>query len=244
MRICLSLFALILAISTAGAVDVTQLDIPDHVATKPADRMNQGWWKQRHERFNEISQAGQAQLVFLGDSITQGWEGRGKEVWAQYYGDRQAANFGCSGDRTEHVLWRMAHGNFKGLQPKVVVIMIGTNNTGHKTSTPEQTADGIAAILKQLRTGHPETRILLMGVFPRSAQPGDAMRKQNVDINERIKAYADGKHIVFLDIADTFTEDDGSLPKTIMPDLLHLNRDGYTRWAEAIEPTLKNMLGE
>ncbi len=111
--------------------------------------------EKRHESFNEISKKGEAQLVFLGDSITHGWEGKGKAVWENHWAPLKAANFGIGGDRTEHVLWRLEHGNFDGLKPKAIVLMIGTNNTGHQgrpqkeldgavyQCTAEQTAEGI-----------------------------------------------------------------------------------------------------
>ncbi|MCB1093710.1 MAG: GDSL family lipase, partial [Verrucomicrobiae bacterium] len=109
----------------------------------------------KHESFNEISKLGEAELVFLGDSITAGWSGKGQEVWKKYWEPLKAANFGIGGDRTEHILWRLQHGNYDGLKPKLTVLMIGTNNTGHQfffnnkdnteiyTSTAEQTAEGV-----------------------------------------------------------------------------------------------------
>ena len=223
----------------AAAVDK---NVPDHLATKPEPRAK--GWMTRHERMNKRTQAGKVDLAFVGDSITQAWEGPGKTVWAKYYGERNAANYGISGDRTEHVLWRIDHGNFDGIEPKLIVIMIGTNNTGHRSEPAQHTADGIRAILQRLREKTPKSKILLLGVFPRGEQPDTAKRKQNEAVNEIIKGYADDKTIFFLDIGDEFKGDDGTLPKDIMPDSLHLNPAGYEIWAKAIEPQVKELMGE
>ncbi len=217
---------------------------------KPRDA---GWMK-RHESFNEISKKGEAQLVFLGDSITQGWSGNGKEVWAKKWEPLKAANFGIGGDRTEHVLWRLQNGNFDGLKPKLIVLMIGTNNTGHQgrpaaehggavySSSAEQTAEGVKAILDLLAKKMPETKVLLLGIFPRGATKDDAMRKQNVATNNLISGYADNKRVFYMDIGNTFLQPDGVLPKEIMPDLLHLNAKGYEMWAAAIESKVAELM--
>lgn len=205
--------------------------------------LHQGTEK-RHERFNEISKEGTAELVFLGDSITQGWEKSGKEVWEKYYGQRHAANFGVSGDRTEHVLWRLEHGNFDGLKPKLIVVMIGTNNTGHRQDPAEETAAGVKAILDQLRKKCPESKILLLAVFPRGPKADDKLRKLNDEINTLIAKFADEKTIFWKDINTRFLDADGNLSKDIMPDHLHPSAAGYAIWAEAIEPDVAKLLGE
>ncbi len=106
-----------IALLSFTSISLAQDATPEILALKPElHAKTEG----RIEQFNKISKEGTAELVFLGDSITQGWDGKGKEVWAKYYGQRKAANFGISGDRTEHVLWRMDHGNFDGLKPKLV----------------------------------------------------------------------------------------------------------------------------
>jgi beta-glucosidase len=104
----------------------------------------------------------------IGDSITQGWADEGGRIWDAYYGRRRAVNLGFNGDRTEHVLWRLDHGEVEGIAPKLAVVMIGTNNTGVRHDPPEETAAGIQAILAILRTRLPGTKILLLDVFPRS----------------------------------------------------------------------------
>jgi lysophospholipase L1-like esterase len=187
--------------------------------------------------------------VFIGDSITQGWEGgEAKKIWDEKFGPMKPINLGISGDRTEHVLWRLANGNLGTMKPKVAVIMIGTNNTGHQQPgkyecSAAQTAEGVTAIVKTLREKWPETKILLLGVFPRGEKADDKMRVQNVETNAIIAKLDDGKMVKFLDIGGKFLKEDGTLPREIMPDVLHLNGKGYQIWADAITPKIKELGG-
>ena len=230
-------FVLIPLLFLAGVVGAETVK---SVATTPVERPEERN-QQRHAKFNEVSKAGEAQLVFLGDSITQGWEGKGKAMWEQHFAPMKAANFGIGGDRTEHVLWRLANGNFDGLKPKLVVLMIGTNNTGHQgrdgyVCTAQQTADGVKEILAVLEKKCPQAKVLLLGIFPRGPDAMDKFRVQNEETNAIIKGYADGKRVFWKDLGSVFLAKDGTLSKEIMPDLLHLNEKGYQMWAEAILP--------
>ena len=196
----------------------------------------------RHESFNTRVAKGNVDLVFIGDSITQGWEGRGKGVWEKFYGKRNTVNLGIGGDRTQHVIWRLDNGNLKDITPKAAVIMIGTNNSGSNSS--KEIADGVEAIVKQLRNKTPKTQILMLGVFPRGTNNADKRRQVNEGANAIFKKLADGKHVHYLDIGPKFLEKNGTLSREIMPDLLHLSEKGYTIWAESIETKLAKLLGE
>ncbi|MBB3210088.1 beta-glucosidase [Rhodopirellula rubra] len=203
------------------------------------------WWGSRHEqKLKELAEMQKVDLLMVGDSITHGWESAGKKVWDQYYAHRNAFNIGFSGDRTEQVLWRFENGEIEGISPKAAVVMIGTNNTGHRQDDPDETAAGVKAILDKLNAKSPDTKILLLAIFPRGESPDDKLRKINDAINERIREFADGNNIVYLDISDKFLAEDGTLPKEIMPDRLHPNPRGYAIWAEAIEPTLAKLMGD
>jgi beta-glucosidase len=216
-------------------------EVPLHDAIKPVPR--DANWMKRHESFNARAKQGDIDLVFLGDSITQGWERAGKEVWDKHYGDRKAANMGIGGDRTQHVLWRLDNGNIEGIKPKLVVLMIGTNNSNGDQHTAEQIADGIKAIVTKLRTRLPETKVLLLAVFPRGEMP-NPQREKNAKASQLASQLADGKTVHYLDIGPKFLEADGKLSREIMPDLLHLSPKGYAIWAESIEPKVKELLGE
>lgn len=203
------------------------------------------WWMPRHEeKLKEKEKLGTVDLLWIGDSITHGWEVGGKATWEKYYAKRKPLNIGFSGDRTENVLWRLNHGAIDGISPKLAVIMIGTNNAGHRKDSPADIAAGISEIIKTLRKKLPNTKILLLAIFPRGADNEDELRKLTHGANELIKGYANNEDVFFADINAAFLEADGKLPKEVMPDLLHPNEEGYRRWAEKLEPTLTKLLGE
>ncbi len=210
-------------------------------AVIPATRGDEHRWKDRDRQLTENAKKGDVDLAFIGDSITQGWEGRGKKVWQKYYGDRRTINLGIGGDRTEHVIWRLTHGNFGNIKPKVAVLLIGTNNTGHLMQNPQQVAAGIERILEILKQKTPETKVLMLGILPRGKKHFDEKRLNNIAINQMIRRFADGERVHYTDIGDVFLNSDGTLPESIMPDALHLSEEGYERWAGAIEPILKDL---
>ncbi len=200
-------------------------------------------WMRRHESFNNRVKQGNVDLLIIGDSITQGWEGPGKDVWSKYYKDRNAVNLGISGDQTQHVLWRLENGNIDGISPKLAMLMIGTNNANNK-QTSEEVAAGVKAIVEKLREKLPQTKILVLAIFPRGADDQDTKRQTNMKANEIISKLADDKMVFYLDINDKFLDSDRKLSKDIMPDLLHPNTKGYEIWAEAVEPTIAKLMGE
>ncbi|HZT81167.1 MAG TPA: GDSL-type esterase/lipase family protein [Gemmataceae bacterium] len=247
--LCLLTFATALA-AVAHADDKK----PENSAVKPRQRKDKAAVT-RHEAFLQRAQKGGVDVLFLGDSITQGWEGNGKEVWKKNFEPMHAANFGIGGDRTEDVLWRITEGKeLAGINPKAVVLMIGTNNVG--SNTAEQIAEGVAAIVKEIRRQKPGTKILLLGVFPRGAKgakgpykdkfraAADELQPKIKQINERIARLDDGQNVRYLDIGGHFLDKDDSLPRAIMPDLLHLSPKGYEIWAEAIKAPLAEMVNK
>ncbi|MDF1755617.1 MAG: platelet-activating factor acetylhydrolase IB subunit [Verrucomicrobiales bacterium] len=194
-----------------------------------------------HNRFVKIAEEGAAELVFLGDSITAGWNGK-KAIWEEAFGAYKPANFGIGGDRTQHVLWRIENGELDGkIKPKAVVIMIGTNNSG--SDSAEGIASGVTRIVETVREKQPQAKILLLAVFPRGPKAeGNSRRDKLKAVNDTIAKLDDGKHIHYLDIGDKFLEEDGTLTKEIMPDYLHLSAAGYQIWADAISPKLAELM--
>lgn len=198
-------------------------------------------WVKRHDGFVEIAKKGNVDLLFLGDSITDGWRGGGKEVWAKTFAPLKAANFGIGGDRTQHVLWRLQNGELDGIKPKLAVLMIGTNNLG--SNSDDEIVDGIKAIVEELHKRTPDTKLLILGIFPRGMKADDPARARIKHINSIIAKLDDGgKTIKYLDIGDKFLEADGTLPKSIMPDALHPNAKGYEIWADAIATPVQEMM--
>lgn len=215
----------------------------DKLPTTLEPQARGGRQMERHKSFNERVKQGNVDLIFIGDSITQGWEGAGKEVWEKYYGGRNAVNLGIGGDRTQHVLWRLDHGNIDGISPKLAVLMIGTNNSNGDDNTAEEIGAGITAIVQQLREKLPDTKVLILAVFPRGAKPS-AQREKNAKASEIASKPADAEMIFYLDIGPKFLTDDATLTKDVMPDLLHLSPQGYEIWAASIEPTVAQLMGE
>ena len=221
---------------------------PKHSATIPSKQTaswsykNGSWQLRRHAALNEIARRGDIDLVFLGDSITQGWEDV-RDVWDKYYSRRKPANFGMNSDHTQHVLWRIEQGNFERIHPKAIIILIGTNNS-IAGEPAQEIADGVMAVVQKLREKVPETKILLLAIFPSGERPENPQRVRANAANAIFRKVADGRMIRYLDIGDRFTNKDGTISKEIMPDLLHLSPRGYVLWAEAIEPIVKDLMGE
>jgi beta-glucosidase len=221
--------------------------LPPKLTVTPVEQKDSwaaDWWRPRHEEKLELAKVTDVDLLFIGDSITHGWESTGAGVWQEYYQGRNAFNLGFSGDRTEHVLWRLDNGEIDNMRPKLVVLMIGTNNTGHRMDPAAYTAEGIERIVSVLRDKLPDAHVLVLGIFPRHISPYNQMRIRNDEINRLISALDDGDMVHYLDIGAGFLNDDNTLRSELMPDLLHLNPDGYRIWAESTEPTIKRLLGD
>lgn len=209
-------------------------------------RGNPGFFRQ-HAAFLERAKAGPVNLLFLGDSITAGWS-KVPELWATHYGKYQPANFGIGGDRTEHVIWRIEQGELDNISPKVVVLMIGTNNVG--TNAAVEIAAGNRRIVAMIQEALPRTKILLLAVFPRGpwtfkdgTQDDWRMKMAKINaVNADIAQLDDGDRVRFLDIGNQFLAPDGAIPEEIMPDQLHPSAAGYRIWADAMEPLLTEMM--
>lgn len=204
----------------------------------------EAWWTERHERTVSRIRQGQVDLLFIGDSITQGWEEDGRPLWGQYYAGRRAVNLGYNSDQTENVLWRLQHGELEGISPKLAVVMIGTNNSAMREDPPENTAAGIRAILTTLRTRLPGTKILLLAIFPRGLTNDDPLRRVNEAVNERLPAMADQRQIFFLNLNRRFLDGEGRLSAEIMSDALHPSEHGYQFWAEGMEEMVTRLMNE
>lgn len=199
-------------------------------------------WLMRHNGFVADAKKGGIDVLFLGDSITDNWRRPGKAVWTTRYEPVKAANFGIGGDRTEHVLWRLQNGELQGIHPKVTVLMIGTNNTGRDTAP--QIAEGVTVIVNEIKKQLPETKILLLAIFPRAEKPDSPLRAKITEVNQTLAKLDDGgQTVAYLDIGDKFLQPDGILPATIMPDFLHPNEKGYEIWGDAMAPKLSELLG-
>ncbi|HEY2081587.1 MAG TPA: platelet-activating factor acetylhydrolase IB subunit [Verrucomicrobiae bacterium] len=236
-----SLLPLFIALACLAQETNLQTAPAKNPALIPATRSNPTNWLARHEGFVKQAKAGGIDLLFMGDSITDNWRNRGKNVWAKFYGSRHAANFGIGGDRTQHVIWRIENGELDGIDPKVIVLMIGTNNSN--SDSPDQISEGVEKIVADMREKCPKSKILLLAIFPRNKPDANPKQMDTINkVNARIAKLDDGKMVTFLDIGKAFLGDDGQLHADIMPDYLHPNEHGYQLWADAMEPTLDKLL--
>jgi lysophospholipase L1-like esterase len=234
-------WGLSLCLATAAFAENTAV-IPAPRTTVPTN------WMSCHEAFVQRAKQGHIDLLFLGDSITAGWlwSNGGLNIWNQAYAPRRAADFGIGYDRTQNVLWRITHGELDGIKPKAVVLLIGTNNCGNeddgrpRNHTPE-IIEGVTAIVRELRTRLPGSKILLFGIFPRG-EKSDPVRDQIKAVNAGLAKLDDGKTVKFMDLGSKLLAPDGTLSRDIMPDLLHPNEKGYQIWSDAMESTLAQML--
>ena len=232
-------------LTLSGCASQAPVELPRSVTTEPVRQdaaWSKDWWQKRHDEKLTQASGADIELVLLGDSITHGWENAGADVFGKYFGDRKTLNLGFSGDRTEHVLWRLQNGAIDGIEPKLVVLMIGTNNTGYRMDPAAATAAGIERIVAELRQRLPTTNILLLAIFPRHKSPTNEMRQRNAAINELISVLDDGARVHFEDLNRAFLHADGTLREDLLPDLLHPNAAGYAVWAEAMQQAIARHL--
>jgi lysophospholipase L1-like esterase len=251
----MKLLRLLPALALLGALPIAraqQATKPDaSAALEKADATGKFQWM--HKSF--LARAKQPMdILFLGDSITEGWI-KAPHVWNMFYGMHRPANFGIGGDQTQHVIWRIENGELNGVKPKVVVLMLGTNNTSPTGNTAEEIAAADKKIVEMIRAKIPTTKVLLLAIFPRGARKDnqgkvtpdaitEANRKQQLidSANAMLAKLDDGKNVRFLDIGEKFLGQDGKIPWTIMPDQLHPTAAGYQLWAEAMQPLLEQMM--
>lgn len=205
----------------------------------------QSWWMKRHHEKMKLIEKDPPEVVFLGDSITHLWDATGSKPWKSLFEGKpySAISLGFSGDRTEQLIWRIVDGKeLDGYEAKAIVIMIGTNNTGHmpaNAESPEDTFRGVSRVVALVRAKQPKATIILHPIFPRGEKITDSMRIRNDKVNRSMKALADGETVIWCDINDSFVDADGNLPSAIFPDLLHPAEEGYVRWAAKIKPYIE-----
>ena len=196
-------------------------------------------WIQRHEDFLVVAKQGGIEVLFFGDSV-DAWRGKaGGKIWERYFASMHAANFGIGGDRTQHVLWRIEHGELDSLKPKVVVLMVGNNNT--PVNTAAEVVEGVGAVVANIRVRLPGAKLLLLGIFL-GDQKDSPLRRKTEEVNAGIAKLADGKAIRFLGIGPKFLNPDGSISTELVPDGHHPNEQGYVVWAEAMKDSIVELL--
>lgn len=229
------------SIDANGADQETDVPIP-RVIEYPWMSLEK--WRWFHEGDLERARSGPVDVLFLGDSITECWDTRGLEIWKEVYEPLRAANFGIGGDTTQNLLWRITKGGaLDGISPRVIVLMIGTNNIGLHEDSPEDVARGVRKILSVLQKRFPKSVVILHSIFPRGRTPEDPMRKAVEKTNRILETYGELASVIWVPLWDPFLEPDGTLPASIMPDALHPNAKGYRIWADVVTPEIRNILG-
>jgi lysophospholipase L1-like esterase len=244
--------ATLLVLAMAGASAFADAPATKPASTRPAPQpadvaavktgkggVPQARFMQLHESFLKRGKAGKIGVLFLGDSITEGWSTRGKDVWEKTYASLDPANFGIGGDQTQHVLWRIENGELDGISPKVLVLMIGTNNIGYPV---EDIVKGDLKIVDEIHQKLPGTKLLVLGIFPRGKDATDPRRAKIKAVNAELAKLDDGSKTRYLDFGDKFLAPDGSITKDIMADYLHPSAKGYQIWADAMQPLLDEMM--
>lgn len=196
-------------------------------------------WDKMHAEDTIVAQYDTVDLLFVGDSITAGWDWN---IWQQNFVPLKAANFGIGGDHTANLLWRLQHGAIGNIQPKLIVLLIGVNNFGHLNESPEQVAAGVAKVVNQLQLAWPNSKILLNAVFP-FEQPADSPKRKLVkQLNKLIAKLGDNKTVFFKDYSLLMLQKDGSISPEIMADFLHPTAKGYQVWADAMRPDILELM--
>jgi lysophospholipase L1-like esterase len=235
--------------SPVAAAEAADLD-----ASAAVQKQDDGAFLKLHEEILQRAKAGPIDLLFLGDSITARWQ-LAPHIWEAYYGRYHPANFGVGGDKTQNVIWRIQNGELDGIHPRVVVFLLGTNNTG-SNNAPGNSADEIIAadskILGMIHEKIPEAKVLVLGIFPRgkrknkdgSTDSGEAKMKTIRAVNAGLAKLDDGRNVRYLDVGDVFLGQDGKIPLAIMSDQLHPTPAGYQLWADAMKPLLDSLMAE
>jgi lysophospholipase L1-like esterase len=224
--------------ASTSRASVAPRHLPSPGEVHARSRLGEEVWKRRHEAICEQARKGEADVVFLGDSITHGW--KYVPEWQQRFARYDALNAGISSDRVEHLLWRVRNGNLDKVKPKAAVLLIGVNNLA--VSSPDEIAAGVRQVIAEIHQRSPRTEVLLLGLFPTGKERDHPRRAKIAAVNHKLAPLGKLDGVDFLDIGDKFLEKDGSLSKDIMPDYLHLSARGYRIWADAIEPRLARMV--
>lgn len=203
------------------------------------DWMSVNTWDRLHAEDTVVAQYGKVDVLFVGDSITEGWDW---QIWQKNFAPLNAANFGIGGDHTGNLLWRLQHGAIGNIQPTLIVLLIGVNNFGHLNESPEQVAAGVTKVVQQLELAWPNSKILLNAVFPFDQDAKSPNRAKVTELNQRIGKLGNNKTIFFKDYGSLMVEKNGNISPEIMKDFLHPTPKGYQVWADAMTPDIQRLL--
>lgn len=210
------------------------------------DSFAQQWWSHKHQaKLVELANyRDQVDIAFLGDSITQAWEDIANDVRQHYFGSLNCINLGFNGDRTENLLWRLQAQECQHICPKLSVLLIGTNNIGHRKDSPDEVYAGVTAIIEHLDLLWPKSKILLLAIFPRGKRPTNPLRQRVIETNKQLQSFAAHPKVTWLDLSLLFLDDQQRIQENIMSDMLHPNAGQYWRIAEVLQPQVLRLISE
>jgi platelet-activating factor acetylhydrolase IB subunit beta/gamma len=192
----------------------------------------------KHNKILGMKDEFDIQLVFLGDSLTRRWEDN-LDLWNKFFSSYNAANFGVGGDCLENIKWRILNGELDGINPKIIILLAGTNNLDKDSE--ETIVKGIREIAEIIRRKLKNTRIVILGLLPRyNIETGINYARKIGRINGLMDSLLAHSGIMYRDIGKDLPNEHGVVSDTIMPDGLHLNRNGY----EIIGPKLRRIIDE
>lgn len=218
-------------------------------ATNPVPRQkNYDWmsieeWNQQHQHNVETAAAGDVEVLFLGDSITNGWTwADNPKIFKAAFGAHKTANFGIGGDQTQNLLWRLKNGEVGKLDPRVVVLMIGVNNLGNGQHKPDIVVEGVQAVVNEVKKHFKHARILLLGLLPYDYEPSSESRVKVAQVNRQLALMNDDKTVFYYDFGALFVDERGRIPALLMEDYLHPTHLGYSKLAEKLGPVVDELM--
>lgn len=241
----LQLTSLICGLTLSLTASLSVADQAKASGTTPSPRaIEYSWmsvetWNKMQAEDVAIAEKGGVDLLFVGDSITAGWNW---DIWQKNFSQYNPANFGIGGDHTGNLLWRLQNGDKGKLKPKAVVLLIGVNNFGHLNETPQQVFEGIKAVVKNLRKNYPKAKILVNGVFPFEESATSPKRAMVKEVNALVATLDDNKHVFVKDYGYLFLQADGTISKDTMGDFLHPTAKGYQIWVDAMLPDIQKLM--
>jgi lysophospholipase L1-like esterase len=251
----LLIFCSVLAFGTTPLDEkqlITKFNRSTNPAVFPSPRSEH--WLANHNKRDAILQKGDVDILLVGDSITHSWN-KHPELSKAFFAGQRVFNLGQPADKTENIVWRLLNHQMVNISPQVAIILAGTNNSNGDEYSAEEIAGGVEAIIQVLQAKLPKTKILLLGIFPRGSyeqrigiKSGLASAVMNPQwekinqVNRIIETFADGENVVYLNINQAFLTEDGALPITVMPDMLHLSEKGYEIWGQSMTPVLKKLM--
>lgn len=243
LRALLVLLALCVFSPQACAADPTPAaEEPEGNTAVTAAPLAWDEWRRHHLRLKRRAGEVAPSVLFLGDSITADWTVGGRRAWRKHFEPLGAENFGIVADRTQTLLWRVQRGEYRRLDPTVVVLLIGANNIKEARNTADETSEGVLSNVDLLLSELPRSELLVVGVLPCGKWPRSPERIAAAEVNRLLRAPLRERGVAYVDPTSEMLNGDGELSQAVSRDYLHLTAEGYDRLAQSIAPKVASLL--